>query len=198
MTAFPFGLNLSALNIANFINTPVLLRARAIGNIIADITISERHLDTLAITDHPVERGAAISDHCFMLPYEVMIQVGWSNSSRNSGGDPTYIITMYQLLLALQQKRMPFDILTGKRWYKNMLLHRVLTETNETTENSLLVTAECRQVIIVGTQIISNNGANNSITGGTQNNGAVSPGLSQINQGLATGAGPESAGNQPG
>jgi Dit-like phage tail protein len=178
MTTLPFGVNLAAITLQNYYG-PVMLRSRSMGGIIPDITISERHLDTLAITDHPVERNAVISDHCFMLPYEVVLTYGWSNSSRNAGGDQTYVDTLYYELKALQEAREPFTILTGKRVYTDMLLHRLLTETNQDTENSLIVVAECRQVIIVGTQLLTvpanSQQAAPQITGAVQNNGSVAP-----------------------
>jgi len=52
----------------------------------ASVTIEEVHTDELEITDHPVESGAAISDHAFKHPAEVTIRMGWSNSSASSGG----------------------------------------------------------------------------------------------------------------
>lgn len=53
-------------------------------NIQAQITIEETHTDELEITDHPVQQGAAIADHAFKLPAEVVIKMGWSNSPSQS------------------------------------------------------------------------------------------------------------------
>lgn len=53
---------------------------RKIGPIVAGITVRERHTDTLEITEHPVEQGAAISDHVYKRPASVVIEVSWSNS----------------------------------------------------------------------------------------------------------------------
>lgn len=57
---------------------------RAIGNIIANVTVEERHQDDLEITDHPIEQGAVISDHAFKRPVEVTIECAWSNSPSTS------------------------------------------------------------------------------------------------------------------
>lgn len=54
-------------------------------NIIAHATVEERHTDRLHITDHPVEQGAAISDHAFKRPAEVVLKLGWSNSPAGLG-----------------------------------------------------------------------------------------------------------------
>lgn len=52
----------------------------------AQITVEEIHHDELEITEHPVEQGAAIADHAFKRPAEVVIRCAWSNSpSANRG-----------------------------------------------------------------------------------------------------------------
>jgi hypothetical protein len=48
--------------------------------ILAQAVIEERHLDRMEITSHPIEQGAAISDHAFANPSEVILTLGWSNS----------------------------------------------------------------------------------------------------------------------
>jgi len=51
----------------------------------AQVTISELHTDELEITDHPVDSGAQVSDHAFMHPSEVVLQLAWSNSPSSAG-----------------------------------------------------------------------------------------------------------------
>lgn len=163
----------------------------AVGPLVARATLREVHRDTLEITDHPIEQGAAISDHAFKRPAEVVIECGWSNTPSLPGGirgATTALIggaipaagaalalldtigtvktllngdgvdqvrATYQQLLELQSSRIPFDIYTGKRVYKNMLFRELTTTTDMATENSLLITATCRQVILVATRTIS-------------------------------------------
>lgn len=158
----------------------VLIRPyRNIGPFQAQVTIEEAHSDELEITDHPVETGARITDHAFMRPSEVTIQCGWSNSPTSSGAglagiaggivdgiaqtvaglasllsgaDESGVRAVYQNLLVLQASRIPFDILTGKRAYDNMLVKSLRVVTNRESENALLVTVVCRQVLIVSTR----------------------------------------------
>ena len=132
---------------------------RSIGGIVAQATVEEVHTDELTITDHPVEMGANISDHAFLRPAEVTIRCGWSNSGGDSlsgvlGGSTgdSYVRSIYQKLRELQGLREPFDLATGKRNYKNMLLVSLSITTDPRTENALMVTATCRQIIIVKTQ----------------------------------------------
>ena len=150
--------------------TPQLIAirpARSIGTIQAQVTIEEHHTDELTITENPVEQGASVSDHAFLRPAEVIIRCGWSNSgygalantannvvSAANGGDSgdTYVRTVYQKLRELQGSREPFDLVTGKRTYRNMLIAALAVTTDERSENALMVTATCRQVIIVTTK----------------------------------------------
>jgi hypothetical protein len=125
---------------------------RAIGTILPDVVVEEQHRDVLVITDHPVERGAAISDHAFKLPVEVEIRCGFSNSTV---ADEGYVQAVYQEFLDLQASRVPFDVFTGKRVYSNMLIRSLQVTTDEHSESALLVIAGLREVIIADTSTTS-------------------------------------------
>lgn len=164
------------MTVLDSVITAIFNPARSIGSIAIQCTVEEEHYDELIITDHPVEQGAEISDHAFKRPAEVVIRAGWSNSGLQSlitdvsqaidlfsagilnFSDSTspfnYADQVYQQLLTLQASRLPFQIITGKRTYQNMLIRSLSVTTDEKTENSLLVTAVCRQVIIAQTQVI--------------------------------------------
>ena len=43
-------------------------QSRKIGMIVPSVVVSEKHTDTLEITEHPVEVGAAIADHAYKKP----------------------------------------------------------------------------------------------------------------------------------
>jgi len=145
--------------------------ARQIGTLIPDVVVRETMRDEMVITDHPVERGAAISDHAFIRPVEVEMQIGWSDST---GGYVGYARDAYDALLALQKTREPFELTTGKRSYQNMLISSLSVQTDERSENILMVTARIREVIIVSTQTTSapnSAQANPAKTGATANTG---------------------------
>ena len=167
---------------------------RKFGGIIIDCSIQEAHTDRMQITDHPVEQGAAISDHAYLQPSEVTIRAGWSNSSLSAVGSAVsallsgglqglagddYVRKTYQSLLDLQATRKPFDIVTGKRTYKNMMFSALAVTTDEKTENALMLVATCRQVIIVQTQTTSVPPADvhtdPAKTAPVQNSGTVQP-----------------------
>lgn len=126
----------------------------SVGSFSAYVTLDEKHHDELVITDHPVEQGASISDHAYKKPAEVTLTLAWSNSSLSSVTSMqfgNYAASAYKQLIALQASRMPFDLSTGKRRYKNMLITSISVTTDAKTENSLVATIHCREVIIVQT-----------------------------------------------
>lgn len=127
----------------------ITMGSRRIGFIIPHVVVQESHRDDLIITDHPVEMGAAISDHAFKRPCEVEMACGWSNSTAGSYG---FVQLVYQELLSLQAAREPFSISTGKRIYQNMLISSLALTTDQKTEEALMVMVRAREVIIVSTQ----------------------------------------------
>jgi len=152
---------------------------RSLGGFVAQIVVEEQHDDELTITEHPVETGAAITDHAYKNPAKLRLVYGWSNSSLKAAGSPNYVKEVYANLLTLQETRQPFDILTGKRKYTDMLVQSLSVLTEAKTEHSLMVTASCRQIIIVPTQLTkvpdSSVHADASKTGATSNTGTKQP-----------------------
>lgn len=149
--------------------------SRAIATLIPHVVMEEHHRDGLIVTHHPVEKGSAITDHAFKSPAEVEMRCGWSNSTAGSEG---FARQVYQKLLALQAKRQPFTLSTGKRRYTNMLLTDLGIVTDPRSENVLLVNARFQEIIIVSTQTTNTgsagaggNQASPENTGGTDDLG---------------------------
>ena len=147
----------------DILSTLLRLQSRKIGVIIPDVIVSEKHTDTLEITEHPVETGAAISDHAYKRPSEVVMEVGFAGGGSlldfASSLTSTSLLGMspretYQKLLDLQSGRTTFDVVTGKRIYKNMLLRTIEVTTDKSTENVLSAVLTLREVIITSTQTV--------------------------------------------
>ena len=163
-------------------------QSRRIGLIVPSVVISEKHNDTLEITEHPVEVGAAISDHAYRRPSEVVMQVGFAgggslldflNTTSIGLGVGLSPKETYQELLDLQNSRVPFDVVTGKRIYTNMLIRALEVTTDRTSENVLSAVLTLREVIITSTtttQVAAKEdmklGAN---TSAVQNSGVKTP-----------------------
>lgn len=150
----------------------LLVIPRRIGPFFAQCTVEEHHLDELQITEHPVEAGAAITDHAFKRPAQLVLQVGWSNSSLEAAGDQNFINYVYEQLLFAQLNRQPMQVVTGKRTYNNMLIKLLDTRTTSKSEHSLPITIRCQEIILAQTVTVSvpDNSvmANAPVTGTTQ------------------------------
>lgn len=127
---------------------------RNMGGFIADAVVEEIHEDSLVITEHPVEQGSVIADHAYRRPAQVRLIYAWSAGSPQADGDPQFIQTLYQELLDLKDSRVPFDIYTGKRFYQNMLIENLRTDSSRRTENSMIIVASCKEVLMATTQVV--------------------------------------------
>lgn len=122
---------------------PVTIRnVRRIADIRATVTMDETGTDELEITKHPVQRGAAITDHAYVKPAALSMRIGFDASERP-------IEETYQQLRDLQAEREPFDIVTGKRIYRNMLFKSIGVTTDKATEKVLSVSCSFEEVILV-------------------------------------------------
>jgi hypothetical protein len=150
----------------DILSTLFFQNTRKIGMLVPSVVISEKHQDTSEITEHPVQYGAAISDHAYDKPSEVTMEIGFAGGgSLIDGLDmPTKIFDfdteeilgkspkeVYEQLLKLRGSKEPFDVITGKRRYRNMLIRAIEVKTDKTSENVLMVTLTLREVIIVDT-----------------------------------------------
>lgn len=137
-----------------------------VGGIEVPATLEEVFTDSLQITDHPIELGAAITDHAYKRPIELVMRCGFSNSSLDnliraaaslldsgSMSRSTSVDDLYSQFLALQASLVPFTVITSRRKFDNMLITSLATTTDARTSNALFLTVNMRQVFIVQTQV---------------------------------------------
>lgn len=148
----------------DILSTLFSLQSRKIGLIVPDVVISEKHSDTLEITEHPVEDKAPVADHAFRRPSEVVMEVGFAGGGSLLDLLDTSAIGLslglspketYQELIDLQRSRIPFSVTTGKRLYSNMLIRVLDVTTDKTTENVLAATLTLREVLITQTKSVN-------------------------------------------
>lgn len=132
------------------------------------VTVEESGSDGLEITQHPVQRGAAITDHAFKKPASVTVKCVFGDADQS-------LEETYRQLLSLQSTREPFDVVTGKRSYSNMLLKDLDVTTDVLTERVLAVSAGLQEIILVDVQAVTvaarSNQANPGKTGANENAG---------------------------
>lgn len=131
-------------------------------DIVAHTVIREVHNDNAVITDHPVEFGSPISDHMYLQPKRLDIEIIYSLSSGINAlktaaaavgiGSKTKTLTeYYEQFLKLHKDSTLMNVITGKRMYDNMVIESIESTTDVDTENVLRLTLRMREVIIVKT-----------------------------------------------
>lgn len=126
-----------------------------IGGFFFDAIFSADTEHSLTITQHPVQTGANISDHAFVNPIRISMQVGVSDAmayryDADYGGDGnTKSVQAYRLLCKLQELRIPMDVVTRLNTYKNMLIESIEVNDDVSTLCALKATVNLVQVLVV-------------------------------------------------
>ncbi len=128
-----------------------------IGGLAPDVTLDEQLMDSVSVTDHPVEIGAPISDHAFTNPSEVMLRIGFTESkgflAQFLGRESATPSEAYQRLQDMMREREPIDVVTSRRAYTEMLITALSVVTDDRTFNILSVNVKLRQVLRVATSV---------------------------------------------
>ena len=119
---------------------------RTLAGLAFDIVLSESESAEVTVTDHQIETGAQVSDHAYLNPREVELEIG--QGTIENLDDPR---EMLESLRKVMEAREPVELYTGKTYYPAMLITSLQVNTDHTTENVLMATIRCREVTIVDT-----------------------------------------------
>ncbi len=129
-----------------------------------DAAIRAHHEQQAVVTLNPVQTGAAISDHAYVIPPRLTVEIAMSDSMQSytlgqwSDG-ASRSVSAYNKLLTLQQRRLPVSVATRLRAYDNMMITSVQAEEVVQTRNAL-------KALVTFTQILT---ASIEVTGSTIN-----------------------------
>jgi hypothetical protein len=120
-----------------------------------DAVFLAEHTTTRQITEHPVQWGAAIADHSYQLPAQVVLQIGMSDAMQ-SFDDLMYrkdtgmgkSVNAYQMFVDLQKTGQPIDLQTHLNEYKNMIIQYIQAEDSNKTYTALRATITFKQIFI--------------------------------------------------
>lgn len=114
--------------------------SKFVGPVALDVIIKESHKTEIGITGEPIETGAEVNDHAYIKPKRLTLEIADNKATAT-----------YNALIALQESRFPFYMLTGLTIYKNMLIQTISVERDKDTYAILSGTIELQEVIIVDT-----------------------------------------------
>jgi len=144
------------------------------------------HERRLTITDHPVEEGANITDHAYIEPKAISIEIGMSDvcSSIIDGQFAQRFsrsVSAYDTLERLQSERIPLSIKTKLATYRNMLIENITAPDDFVTRHGLRAMVFFREIIVVSTDTVTMPSRAPQKTGNT-NRGTVQPSASEDNR----------------
>lgn len=134
-----------------------------IGGFVFDAVFSTDTEHSMTITQNPVQTGVNMSDHAFVNPVRITMQVGVSDAmGYRSGADygsdgQTKSVQAYRLLCKLQELRTPMKVVTRLNTYNNMLIESIEVSDDVSTLCAFKATVNLVQVLVVnvGTEKVS-------------------------------------------
>jgi hypothetical protein len=124
-----------------------------------DAVLRAGHEQRLRKTMHPVQTGAAISDHAYIEPARVSLDIGMSDvmDQFQPGmwtGAQTKSVSAFQTMLALQFSRIPLTLLTKLRIYHNLVIESITDEETAKTITGLRMRVEFGEIFSAQTQAV--------------------------------------------
>lgn len=132
----------------------IIAFSTSIGPVPLDCVISEKPTSELDITEIAVETGARITDHAVVLPKKVGLDVASGNAAAT-----------FAALVAFQESRVPFTLVTGLKVFTNMLVKGIYPERDAAYSSVFKGRVELQEVILVGTAYAADPGGDNSERG---------------------------------
>jgi hypothetical protein len=114
---------------------------RFIGPVYIDAVISEKATASMEVPTHPVERGAKISDHAWILPKT--LEMTCLNQDMTGP---------WRDLISLMEEAEPFDILTGFDLFESMMITNIEANRDAIYGNVLSHTVTLTEINIVESQ----------------------------------------------
>lgn len=150
-----------------------------IGGLFFDAVLNVNTTHSAVITSHPVQSGANISDHMYMEPVQIAMEIGMSDAMASMvrgqwTGAYTKSVSAYRKMCKLQALRIPFTVVTRLNRYDNMVIKSISVPDDVNTLHGLKATVELQQIIMaqVATEKVS---ARNWTSGDGANRGEVQP-----------------------
>lgn len=147
----------------------------SIGGYFFDAVFRVNHESHLVITKHPVQGGANVSDHCYMEPARVTMEIGMSDANPTTilgqflGRSGSKSQSAFDALREMQSNRQTVDAYTRLASYKNMLVESINVPDDIKSATGLRASVTLQQIIVVDVPVIKVS-ARPAVTGNT--NGA--------------------------
>ncbi len=125
----------------------VIAFSRAIGPVPISCVLREKHESQIEISEIPIETGAKITDHAYVMPKKVMLEIADANATAT-----------FSALVRFQESRVPFTLVTGLTVYRDMLIKSIEADRDSSKSTILSAKVEIQEAIIVNTAYAASSG----------------------------------------
>lgn len=160
----------------------------SIGGYVFDAYLRISHTRKLTVTQHPVESGAAITDHAYTEPVTFEIEIGMTDTTmgkipsqffEKGGLNLLYTdesiksrsVKAYDILVAMQKSRVPYDLVCRYGKFK-VVVEDISPVDDYTTKYALKATVRLKEILITvsSSKTVSSDPATlESVNRGSQN-----------------------------
>lgn len=159
-------------------NSELVLVKTNIGGFFFDAVLNEQHDSELTITQHPVQTGASITDHSFVNPSTLTMEIATSDAMATmlEGQFTEYYtksVSAYEKLRELQALRLPLSVHTRLHHYDNMLIQNITAPDSYRTQYGLRCTVTLQEIFVVN--VATGTVSARNWTSGQTNRGEVQP-----------------------
>ena len=118
---------------------------------------SIEHEQRIEKTQHPVQTGASISDHAYIIPARLVLDIRMSDAidayynPSTWSGSSSKSVSAYQTMLAISFSRIPLSITTGLRTYTSMIIESLAPVETSKTIGGLRMRIEFGQIFMADT-----------------------------------------------
>lgn len=130
---------------------PLVITSGGIPVYVADCTVDEGHSASARVTDHPVERGASITDHVQLEARELRVTVFSSTTPLGLPAREGREREAFAELVAIRDARQLVDVTTSLETYRDMILYKIDTPRSVRDGQSISASLTFKQVVLTST-----------------------------------------------
>ena len=119
-----------------------------------DAIMKADHVTALKITDHPVQNGANMVDHAYILPAHLVLEISMSDvmdsfiADQFTGDYASRSVSAYQQLLKMQADRLPLTVTARLNSFDNMLIESIATSEDNKNIYSMKALVTFKQIFV--------------------------------------------------
>lgn len=123
------------------------------GDIYFDAVLQTEHRFEVSVTEHPIQSGSSVTDHAYVHPDSVTLEIGMSDVMAQDGED-SHSSNMFALLKEVMYSREPITLVTRFQTYEDMVITAMSVPDNYAVMNGMKANITLQHIVIVTAQTV--------------------------------------------